>query len=40
MSDKLARFIERHPHMFAEYRAFAVRAIRKNEAKRKAQAKA
>jgi hypothetical protein len=31
MSKKLARFIERHPNMFREYRKFAVSAIRKND---------
>jgi hypothetical protein len=33
MSKKLARFIDRHPNMFAEYRTFAIRAIRDNDAK-------
>jgi hypothetical protein len=31
MSKKLASFIERYPNMFAEYRAFAVKAIRDND---------
>jgi hypothetical protein len=34
MSKKLARFIDRHPHMFAEYRAFAIEAINKANAKK------
>ena len=33
MSKKLANFIERYPNMFAEYRTFAVRAIRDNDKK-------